>query len=343
MKRLSIARLITGLLVAGCVVVATLCGCQAHPTPEPTLTPASVELNNGTGGLQTGSESSSQARVVVTLDFGRQVVLDKLAAIGSNTSAMEALREVAEVETAYGGGFVNAINGIRSEYSGSHASRNDWFVYFNGILSNVGALDYRLLPGDIEHWDFRDWSFRQSVSAIIGDFPEPLLHGYGGVVYPTIIIYQDGWRDEARQIAEILNQFSVDDVSLRGATELSADEKSSANLILLGRNDFQLIEEINQPWSKLGFYCHFQDGCLHVFNSTGELIAKYKGGVGVIQATLNPWNPRGTGGCENVVWTVSGLDEVGVKSAVDALVNHYSDFEYACAVVITDDEMIKVP
>jgi hypothetical protein len=333
-----------GLLVTGCVVVATLCGCQAQPAPEPTPTPAPVEPNNGTGdSQQVQPENSSQVRVVVTRDFGHQVMLDELVPIDSNTSAMEALREVAEIETAYGGGFVNAINSVHSGYSGSHTSKEDWFVYFNGISSNVGALDYTLHPGDTEHWDFRDWDFRQFVPAIIGDFPEPFLHGYRGVVYPTVITYQDGWEGEAREIAERLSQLGVESISSKNVDELLDDEKESSNLILLGTSDCQLIGEINQPWNKLGFYCHFENSSLKVFRSTGDLAAEYEAGVGVIQATQNPWNPKGVGVCENVVWMLSGLDETGVKNAVDTLVNHHNDFEYACAVVVAGGEVIKVP
>ncbi|GAI85551.1 unnamed protein product, partial [marine sediment metagenome] len=36
----------------------------------------------------------------------------------------------------------------------------------------------------------------------------------------------------------------------------------------------------------------------------------------LIQATQNPWNPKGIGACENVVWLVSGTDEAGVKDAI---------------------------
>ena len=65
--------------------------------------------------------------------------------------------------------------------------------------------------------------------------------------------------------------------------------------------------------------------------------------MGVIQATQSPWNPTGIGASQNVVWMVSGLDETGVKNAVDTLVNHYDDCEYACAVVVAGGGIIKVP
>jgi len=256
---------------------------------------------------------------------------------------MDALKQVAEVETAYGGGFVNAINGVHSGYTGGHTSREDWFISINGITTNTGALDYTLHPGDTEHWDFHDWSFHQFVPALIGDFPEPFLHGYGGVAYPTVIAYQDGREEDARRLADRLNKLGVEDVSTTNVSELTAAEKESVNLILLGTADCPPIAEINRVWKRLGLYIHYQDGSLEVFDSMGELTAAYGAGTGFIQATQSLWNPKGIGVCENVVWVVSGTDELGVKSAVDTLVNRHCDFKYACATAIASGEIVRVP
>jgi len=40
---------------------------------------------------------------------------------------------------------------------------------------------------------------------------------------------------------------------------------------------------------------------------------------------------------------VSGTDEAGVESAVDALINRPGEFQYAYAVVVANSEIIKVP
>ena len=291
------------------------------------------------------TDQSPSARVVVTRDFGKQLMLSELVTVDENTSAMDALMEVAEVETAYGGGFVNGINGLCSGYSGGHAGKEDWFFYVNGISASIGALDYTLHPGDTEHWDFRDWSFHQFVPAIVGDFPEPFLNGCRGAVYPTLVVYQEGWREPAEQIAMRLDQLGVADVSVRSAGELTGSEKEISNLILVGTSGFPLIEELNRPWERLGFYCHFQDGSLRVFDSEGELAAEYGSGdaAGVIQATQSVWNPKGVGAGENVVWIVSGTDEAGVAAAVTALVGCSGDFAYAFSIVATGGEIVKVP
>ena len=313
------------------VLTALLCSCTA-----------STSLLTNEGSLPPADHSSS-AKVVVTSDFGKEIFIEETIVISENTTALDALQQVAGVETKYGGGFVSAINSIGSEYEGANQQKKDWFFYINGMSTNIGAGQYILQDGDIEHWDFRGWGFRQFVPAIIGDFPEPFLHGYGGVVYPTIIIHQDGWEEDAQRIADKLSQLGVESIYTRGINELSTDEKSSCNLILLGESNFQPIEEINQPWNRLGFYCYFEDSCLQVFDSVGESAAEYEGKAGIIQATQSPWNPKGIGVCENVVWMVSGLDKAGIKAAVNTLVNHDNDFQYTGAIVIASGDTVRVP
>ena len=53
--------------------------------------------------------------VVATRNFGQELIFSERVELAVNTRAMDALQQVAEVETAYGGGFVNAINDIRSD------------------------------------------------------------------------------------------------------------------------------------------------------------------------------------------------------------------------------------
>lgn len=310
------------LVLSLLLVTVVLYACSSSPAPET--------------GLIT-------VRVIVTRNFGQQLIFDKMLDVPEGTSAMVALTEVAEVETSHGGGFVDAIDGIHSEFTGSQTATLDWFIYINGIQSNTGALDYTLHNGDVQHWDFHDWSFHQFIPAIIGDFPEPLLSGYGGIVYPTIIVYQDGWQEDAQRIADKLKSLGIDGVTVTDNNKLANGEKESHNLILLGTHEFPLIDELNQAWQRLGFFTHFQDGMLNVYDYQGDTAAVYWGGTGVIQATRSPWNPKGTGVCENTVWIISGTDTEGVKAALNTMVSDSDDIKYACAVIITAGEIVRVP
>jgi hypothetical protein len=144
------------------------------------LAVVAVALLAGCGGAGAGSGS---ATLWVTRDEGKTVLVDKTVPAGE--TALQALDREADVSTRYGGRFVQAVNGV----AGSIAKRHDWFYFVNGIEAPRGAQEYRLHAGDVLWWDYRDWGrYGQSVSAVVGAFPEPFLHGFAGKVPPAVVV-----------------------------------------------------------------------------------------------------------------------------------------------------------
>ena len=319
------------------LLVITLCACS---TEAPAITPGIPPQPRSPVAAASAEPS---VRVIATRNFGTDLMFDKVVELSPETSAMEALKEVSDVETSYGAGFVNAINGVRSGFTGDRKAKADWFIYINGIQSNIGALDYKLQPGDIEQWDFHDWGFRQFIPASIGAFPEPFLHGYGGKKRPTIIVTSDNLREPAQKLGNRLVELGVKDVRLSSNSELSGPDREDSNLILIDTVESELISEMNQNWEKLGFFTRFDNGNLVVLDTVGETAATYSTDTGLIQAAQNPWNPNGIGACENVAWMVTGTDESGVKNALEILLEDNSQLQYAFAAVITNGEIIRVP
>jgi len=287
------------------------------------------------------SEPNIKVQLVVTKNFGKDLMFSEVVEVRLGSSAMDVVKKTTEVETKYGG-FVYAINDVRSEYSGIGSAMKDWFYYVNGILAGVGALDYKPYDGDIEHWDFHDWSFYASIPAIVGDFPEPFLHGYGGKIPKTIIVYEDGFEGEALQLKDKLTDFGVNEVSIKTMVNLSDNEKKHSNLVLMGTKDFQPVSELNMIYDKVGFYVYFRNGEMVMLDCEGKIREKFVSG-GVIQAAQNPWNPKGILASENVVWMVSGLSEDDVDSVVNVLVKHYDEIRYFFAVVVVDGKVKGVP
>jgi hypothetical protein len=113
---------------------------------------------------------------------------------------MQGLGRVAKVETRYGGRFVQAVEGIR----GSLAARRDWFYYVNGYEADRGAVEYRLRSGDVEWWDYRSWRAAMSIPVVVGAFPEPFVHGYGGERRPAVVVHDASTRVLARRVARRL-------------------------------------------------------------------------------------------------------------------------------------------
>jgi hypothetical protein len=126
--------------------------------------------------------------------------------VPAGLTALQALDRVADVETRYGGRFVQTVDGVE----GDPARRRDWFYFVNGIEADVGAAEYRLRDGDVEWWDFRSWRTRMREAVVVGAFPEPFLHGFGGKTRPTIVRYEGAAHESAaRSIAKLVHAEKV--------------------------------------------------------------------------------------------------------------------------------------
>jgi hypothetical protein len=135
------------------------------------------------------------------------VVLVKTVPAG--LTAMQALDRELDVDTAYGGRFVQSIEGVEGDVS----KQRDWFWFLNGIEADVSAADYRLRPGDVEWWDFRSWEDEMREPVVVGAFPEPFLRGYGGPPRTAVVRYEPGLEQGARAIARLLGADSVAPIS----------------------------------------------------------------------------------------------------------------------------------
>ena len=150
------------------------------------------------------------ARLWVTRNRGSEVVLSTTVPAG--ISALEALRRKADVETRYGGRFVQSIDGIEGDIAGLH----DWFYFVNGYEADISAADYKLHDGDVLWWDHRSWEGRLRQPVVVGAFPEPFLHGWDGERRPAVVLGPPGKVSE--RIAELVD--GVVNQSGEGANEL---------------------------------------------------------------------------------------------------------------------------
>jgi hypothetical protein len=145
-----------------------------------------------------GEEAAGRgtAELWVTRDRGGTVVL--ATDVPAGISALEALRREADVETRYGGRFVQAIEGVEGDLS----ARRDWFWFVNGYEGDLSAADYTLHDGDVLWWDHRSWEGRMREPVVVGAFPEPFLHGWNGKRRPTVI--SGGPRGLERRLREVV-------------------------------------------------------------------------------------------------------------------------------------------
>jgi len=155
----------------------------------------------GCAGGEPAADGGS-ATLWVTRDRGATVLHDEKVPAGM--TVLQALDRVADVETRYGGRFVQAVDGIE----GSLERGDDWFYYVNGYLAERGAAEYRLRDGDVAWWDYRDWAGggEREDRVVVGAFPEPFLHGYGGHVRDAVVTYAEPSQEAAaRRLAEVVD------------------------------------------------------------------------------------------------------------------------------------------
>lgn len=162
---------------------------------------AVLTLLAGCGGAAGGKQGTAQ--LWVTRDRGAQLLVE--AEVEAGQTLMRALAAEADVETRYGGRYVQAVNGI----SGSLEDQRDWFWFVNGYEGDRSAAAYRLHDGDVAWLDYRDWQREGEARVVVGAFPEPFVHGYAGETRPAVVRFE-GSRERATGFADTIGADSIE-------------------------------------------------------------------------------------------------------------------------------------
>ena len=191
---------------------------------------AVLVLLAGCGGA--GGEEGT-ATLWVTRDRGAEVLLD--AEVDAGQTLMRALASKVDVETRYGGRFVQSIDGV----AGSLEDQHDWFWFVNGYEGDRSASAYRLRDGDVAWLDYRAWEREGEARVVVGAFPEPFLHGYDGKTRPAVVRFE-GSRARAARLGRAIGADSVEPLGTPlpdGANVLELrDGPDRASAELLGQN-----------------------------------------------------------------------------------------------------------
>jgi hypothetical protein len=161
---------------------------------------AALILLAGCGGA---GEEEGTATLWVTRDRGAEVLLD--VQVDAGQTLMRALGSKVELETRYGGRYVQSIDGL----AGSLADQRDWFWFVNGYEGDRSASSYRLRDGDVAWLDYRGWEREGEARVVVGAFPEPFLHGYDGRTRPAAVRFE-GSRARATRLARTIGAGSVE-------------------------------------------------------------------------------------------------------------------------------------
>jgi len=163
-----------------------------------------VALLLSVAGCDGGGGADGTAELWVTRDRGSEVLLT--ATVPAGLTVLQALEREADVDTRYGGRFVQTIEGVE----GSLSARQDWFYFVNGIEADVGAAEVTLHAGDVAWWDFRSWKDTPEAQiAVVGAFPEPFLHGWAGKRRPAEVRAPSAFAQEVLELEAVLDAEGV--------------------------------------------------------------------------------------------------------------------------------------
>jgi hypothetical protein len=269
---------------------------------------ATAALLGGCGfgpGRATGGVS-----LVITQGFGSSDVGSVSAAkVPGSETVMRMLERGFHVQTRYGGGFVQSIDG-RS----GNGSQTDWFYYVNGIQAPQGAATTAVHRGDRIWWDLHDWHATDSIPAVVGSFPEPFVHGVGGKRLPTTLECGSGVSSACKRVTAALTAARVpvssqligtgsgpDSLAVVVATWREVRPEVAASLIAHGP-------------SASGVYARFAGrfgDSLELFDPQGKVVKTLRAGAGLVAATADPHSEP--------TWLVTGTDPAGVAAAAAAV------------------------
>ena len=169
----------------------------------------------GCGGA--AGEGEGTAQLWVTRDRGETLLLE--AEVEAGQTVMRALAAEADVDTRYGGRFLQSIDGL----AGDLDAQRDWFWFLNGYGGDRSAAEYRLRDGDVAWFDYRTWAEPGEARVVVGAFPEPFVHGFGGRTRPAAVRFEAEVEERARELAEQVGAASVEPFGVavpRGANVL---------------------------------------------------------------------------------------------------------------------------
>ena len=274
-------------------------------------------------GLGAG-QAPSQTQLLVSRDFGALPLTqtDQPNTGGSDTVMRLLERNAKSVKTRYGGGFVQAIDGVSGGTRGGRPV--DWFFYVNGVESDKGATAVRVNQGDRIWWDFHDWGTTDRIPAVVGQYPEPFVHGVDGRRLPTRIECVEPKDAACSAVADRMaalglpagrggvgNSFVADTLRILVGPWRALRDEPTAHLLERGPG-------------VSGVYVRPKNAgrAFTLLDARGRPTRTFGPGTGLIAATVAKDNP-------DPVWVVTGTDTAGVHAAAaaldeGALANHFA-------------------
>ncbi|MDX6587463.1 MAG: hypothetical protein QOI31_1936 [Solirubrobacterales bacterium] len=280
-------------------------------------------------GFGPGDSSEGEATLTVTRDYGAEELIEATREDPPESeTVMRVLDSEAEIETRYGGGFVQSIEGISGTAEGGRSS--DWFFYMNGVESSIGAAETEVRGGDRIWWDYRDWTEAMRVPAVVGSWPEPFLQTSAGSERLPVRVVCAGPKPPCEAAEDALADAGASTV----VTEFGDEEPGPSLRLIVGewseiRSD-QTVGLLERGPSASGVFARVGDDGIELLDERAETAGDAEG---LLAATRN-----GEGA---PTWIATGTDEDGVLGAVALLGT--DELENRFAVAVSEDVAVPLP
>lgn len=262
--------------------------------------------------------------VVISRNFEGTTLKTVKVPYAERMTALDALKLAADVDE--GGGFVEAIDGLRGEstpLTTGEGGGTDWLYYINGIFATVYVIFYEMHPGDVMRWDYRPWVLDRMHGAVACDLFAGFTFGYRGTdlggIWPNYIVDCGGFAEEAKQLQEMFTEMNIG-AEVKLYDELTDVEKKKANLFLVGTFDTAPMKWVNDNYGGIGLFFHYGGSKVSLYSPLDDEITRTLDHCGLIVASKNPWNPLGLSNAMNLGWMATGVTRADVQAAIDMLI-----------------------
>ncbi|MCX6357332.1 MAG: DUF4430 domain-containing protein [Candidatus Aureabacteria bacterium] len=260
-----------------------------------------------------------------TRDFGSPPLIEqRLEPAGR--SVMELLNACAKVETAFGSGFVRAINGI-----GDDAGRA-WFYYVNGMLADVGAGRYIPAAGESIWWDYHPCDGPR-VQALIGCYPEPFRSARDGVR----IYFSPGCAASSSILVDSLNARGIRHVGAHPVADIG-NSASTDSLVIGGWPELSktpFISGLYRDRFKLGMCAEFTESGITAYELSGRPGRTIPRGGAILAI--------GAGAPRRAFWLVTGTDDAVAREAAAILAREPERIRGMASALLVGGAIISLP
>jgi uncharacterized protein DUF4430 len=284
-------------------------------------------------------EETGDVTLTVTRDFGVTELHENAdpikEAAKEGDTVMRLLQRSYDVETRYGGGFVQDIDGVSG--GREDGRRADWFYYVNGIEAPVGAAERRLSGGERVWWDHHEWEAAQRVPAVVGSFPEPFKSGIDGKRFPVRLVCQGNEERSCDEVQTRLEDAGIQDLS-RATLEYSGGQEVLR--VIVGRwadvRRDPVVRSLERGPEASGIYVRptSTGDSFVLLDGDGRPVRTVRGGAGLVAATSVE--------AQAPTWIITGTDDVGLAAAAAALTEDRLEQHFALAVDAGQDVPLPV-